>query len=161
MSEERSARRLTAVLTVVIAILVIPLCGSDRLARSQVTPSRPQAVPPTQVFAMTPPGGGQAALRGEADAGRPVLEAPPADRPPSVQPIAERQVSRMPYVAFLGLVVAVGGGLLLCALRAQHRRIRSLETKLNALEIGLTAKVVTLEEHLRRESEHGRPRERI
>jgi hypothetical protein len=69
----------------------------------------------------------------------------------------------MSWMAFLGLVVVVvvGGGLLLCALRAQHRRIRSLETKLNALEIGLTAKVVTLEEHLRREREHGRPRERI
>ncbi len=72
--------------------------------------------------------------------------------------MAERQVSRMPWMAFLGLVVVVGGGLVLWALCAQHRRIRSLETKLNVLEIGLTAKVVTLEEHLRRESEHGRPR---
>jgi len=67
----------------------------------------------------------------------------------------------MSWVAFLGLVVVVGGALLLYTLRAQHRRIRSLETKLNALELGLTAKIVTLEEHLRRESEHGRPRERI
>ena len=161
LSEERSTRRLTAILTVVIAILVIPLCGSDRLARSQVTPSRPQAVPATQVFAMTPPGGGQAALRGETDGGRPVLEAPPADRPPLVQRIAEMEVRRMSWMAFLGLVVVVGGALLLWLLRAQHRRIRSLETKLNTLEIGLTTKIVTLEEHLRRESEHGRPRERI
>ncbi len=67
----------------------------------------------------------------------------------------------MSWVAFLGLVVVVGGALILCIFRAQHRRIRSLETKLNALEMGLTAKIVTLEEHLRRESEHGRPRERI
>ncbi len=160
MNRERSARLLRTILAVIIAALVIPLCALDRSARSQVWPSLPSASQPMQISA-TAPGTKQAGLRTEANAAT-GQESPLAERLPQGQPIGGRVMERsLLWFALLGSAVVVLGGLVVRALRAQRQRIRKLEAKLEAVETGLTAKVALLEEHLRRDHEHGRPRERI
>lgn len=161
MNKERSAHRPATILTVVIGALVVPLCGLVLWADSQVMAGRPQPGPPVQIPGITV-GAGQAVPIGEAGPPRQVGDAPSADRAPQVQRIVDQPTeTSAPWLVLLSLAFIVGGGLVVRALRAQQRRIRSLETKLNGVEMGLTAKVETIEERLRRESEHGRLRERI
>ncbi len=161
MNKERRAHQPATILTMVIGALVIPLCGLALWADSQVMAGRPQPGPPVQIPATTVRAE-QAAPISEAGPPRRVGDAPSADRAPQVQRILDQPIeTSTPWLALLSLAFIVGGGLVVRALRAQQRRMQSLETKLNGVEMGLTAKVETIEERLRRESEHGRLRERI